>query len=91
AGRLDEPDEVTKKLRQLEFLCDQRTWVADAVQRKERIRQDRRQRRLPEIVEMPNYVLPRFGSALTAHAWHRSEPLPGFGRMIAMQLLREDD
>lgn len=61
----------------------------DAVQRKERIRSDRTQRRLREMVEILNKVEPRFGSALLAYAWYRSEPLPGFGGHTAMQLVRE--
>src|SRR5205823_5733030 len=50
----------------------------DAVQRKERVRSDRTQRRLREMMEIINKVEPRFGSALMAYAWYRSEPLPGF-------------
>ncbi|MEO1456885.1 MAG: antitoxin Xre/MbcA/ParS toxin-binding domain-containing protein [Pseudomonadota bacterium] len=61
----------------------------DAVQRKERIRSDRTQRRLREMIEILNKVEPRFGSALMAYAWYRSEPLPGFAGMTAMQLVRE--
>ena len=49
----------------------------DAIQRKDRIRSDRTQRRLREMVEIINKVEPRFGSALIAYAWYRSEPLPG--------------
>ena len=61
----------------------------DAMQRKVRIRSDRTQRRLREMVEILNKVEPRFGSALMAYAWYRSEPLPGFGGMTAMRLVRE--
>lgn len=60
----------------------------DAVQRKERVRSDRTQRRLREMVEVINKVEPRFGSALMAYAWYRSEPLPGFSGQTAMQLVR---
>jgi hypothetical protein len=60
----------------------------DAVQRKERVRSDRTQRRLREMVEIINKVEPRFGSALMAYAWYRSEPLPGFSGLTAMQLVR---
>lgn len=59
----------------------------DAVQRKERVRSDKTQRRLREIVEILNKVEPRFGSALIAYAWYRSEPLPGFSGQTAMQLV----
>lgn len=60
----------------------------DAVQRKDRVRSDRTQRRLREMVEILNKVEPRFGSALMAYAWYRSEPLPGFSGQTAMQLVR---
>lgn len=61
----------------------------DAVQRRARISSDKTQRRLREMVEVLNKVEPRFGSALIAYAWYRSEPLPGFGGRTAMQLVRE--
>lgn len=61
----------------------------DAVQRKERVGSDRTQRRLREMVEVLNKVEPRFGSALMAYAWYRSEPLAGFSGQTAMQLLRD--
>jgi uncharacterized protein (DUF2384 family) len=60
----------------------------DAVQRRDRLRSDRTQRRLREMVEVINKVEPRFGSALMAYAWYRSEPLPGFSGQTAMQLVR---
>lgn len=61
----------------------------DAVQRKDRLRSDKTQRRLREMVEIVNKVEPRFGSALMAYAWFRSEPLPGFSGQTAMQLVRD--
>lgn len=61
----------------------------DAVQRKDRVRSDKTQRRLREMVEIVNKVEPRFGSALMAYAWYRSEPLPGFAGRTAMQLVRD--
>jgi hypothetical protein len=61
----------------------------DAIQRKDRMRSDKTQRRLREMVEIVNKVEPRFGSALMAYAWYRSEPLPGFSGHTAMQLVRE--
>ncbi|MBD9375497.1 DUF2384 domain-containing protein [Rhizobium sp. ARZ01] len=60
----------------------------DAVQRKDRIRSDKTQRRLREMVEIVNKVEPRFGSTLLAYAWYRSEPLSGFSGQTAMQLVR---
>ena len=59
------------------------------MQRKARIGSDKTQRRLREMVEVLNKVEPRFGSALLAYAWYRSEPLPGFDGRTAMQLVRE--
>jgi hypothetical protein len=60
----------------------------DAVQRKERAHSDKTQRRLREMVEIINKTEPRFGSALMAYAWYRSEPLAGFSGLTAMQLVR---
>ena len=60
----------------------------DALQRRTRINSDKTQRRLRELVEVLNKVEPRFGSALMAYAWYRSEPLPGFSGQTAMQLVR---
>ncbi|MEP7454193.1 hypothetical protein [Phyllobacterium sp. SB3] len=60
----------------------------DAVQRKERVRSDKTQRRLREMVEIINKVEARFGSGLIAYAWYRSEPLSGFSGQTAMQLVR---
>ena len=60
----------------------------DAVQRKDRVRSDKTQRRLREMIEVVNKVEPRFGSALIAYAWYRAEPLPGFSGQTAMQLVR---
>jgi len=60
----------------------------DALQRKDRIQSDKTQRRLREMVEVLNKVEPRFGSALLAYAWYRSEPLAGFSGHTAMQLVK---
>lgn len=61
----------------------------DAIQRKDRIRSNKTQRRLREMIEIVNKVEPRFGSALIAYAWYRSEPLAGFSGQTAMQLVRD--
>ena len=60
----------------------------DAVQRKDRVRSNKTQRRLREMIEIVNKVEPRLGSALMVYAWYRSEPLPGFSGQTAMQLVR---
>jgi hypothetical protein len=62
----------------------------DAVMRPERVASAKTQKRLREMVEIINRVEPRFGSALIAYAWYRSEPLAGFGGLTAMQLVREN-
>ncbi len=61
----------------------------DAVMRPDRIASAKTQKRLREMVEILNRVEPRFGSALIAYAWYRSEPLSGFAGLTAMQLVRE--
>ena len=61
----------------------------DAVQRKERVRSDKTQRRLREMIEILNKVAPRFGSIPLAYAWYRSEPLSGFSARTAMQRVLE--
>ena len=61
----------------------------DAIARKDRIGSAKTQKRLREMVEIVNRLEPRFGSALVAYAWYRSEPLPGFGGATAMQLVQD--
>ena len=61
----------------------------DALQRRTRIGSDKTQRRLRELVEILHRVEPRFGSALIAYAWYRSEPLAGFDGRTAMQLVQD--
>lgn len=61
----------------------------DALMRPNRVHAPRTQKRLREMVEILNRVEPRFGSALIAYAWYRSEPLAGFAGLTAMQLVRD--
>jgi uncharacterized protein (DUF2384 family) len=61
----------------------------DAVSRRDRIRSTKTQKRLREMIEILNRVEPRFGSALIAYAWYRSEPLAGFGGQTPMQLVQD--
>jgi hypothetical protein len=61
----------------------------DAIARKERLASAKTQKRLREMVEALNRLEPRFGSVLVAYAWYRSEPLPGYGGMTAMQLVQD--
>ena len=60
----------------------------DAVQRKDRVGSAKTQRRLREMIEIINKAEPRFGSALMAYAWYRSQPLSGFSGQTAMQLVK---
>ena len=43
-----------------------------------------------KMAEDLSKVEPRFGSALLAYAWYRSEPLPGFSGQTAMQLVKDN-
>ena len=61
----------------------------DAVQRRDRVKASKTQRRLREMVEVITKVTPRFGSAMMAYAWYRSAPLAGFDGFTAMQLVRD--
>lgn len=47
------------------------------------------QGRLREMVDILNRAEPRFGSAVKAYSWYRSEPLPGFSGQSAMDLVRD--
>ncbi len=62
----------------------------DAIQRKDCIASEHSQRRMRQMVEVLNKLEPRFGSALIAYAWYRSEPLAGFSGQTAMHLVHED-
>jgi len=82
------PNKIAKELKTTSEEVAQSAGLGrDAVQRKERLRSDRTQRRLREMIEIINKVEPRFGSPLMAYAWYRSEPLPGFSGQTAMQLV----
>src|SRR3546814_11781951 len=56
----------------------------DAVQRRDRIRSDRTQSRLREMLEILNTVEPRLGAPLLAYAWYRQAPLTGFAAWNAL-------
>ena len=46
------------------------------------------QRRLRDMAEIINRVIPRTGSELAAFLWYRSQPLPSFGGQTAGDLVR---
>ena len=57
------PQKIAKELRTTsEDVAHSAGLGRDAVQRKERVRSDKTQRRLREMVEILNKVAPRFGS-----------------------------
>ena len=60
----------------------------DAVSKKARLHSRRTQRRLGEVVEIINRVLPLTGSVQAAFAWYRSQPLPSFGALTAEDLVK---
>ncbi|MFP4207809.1 MAG: XRE family transcriptional regulator [Wenzhouxiangella sp.] len=60
----------------------------DAVSKKARLHSVRTQRRLGEVVEIINRVLPWSGSVQAAFAWYRAQPLPSFGGLTAEDLVK---
>lgn len=62
----------------------------ESVSKRSRVTSPAVQRRLREITEILNRVLPWAGSELAAYAWYRSQPLPSFGDMTAEELVRQD-
>jgi len=83
------PNRIAKCLRTTSAELAQSAGLGkDAVQRRDRVTSVATQRRLRQMVEVLNKVEPRFGSALLAYAWYRSEPLPGFSGFTAMQLVK---
>jgi hypothetical protein len=60
----------------------------DAVSKKTRLHSVRTQRRLGEVVEIINRVMPWSGSVQAAFAWYRAQPLPSFGGLTAEDLVK---
>ena len=84
------PDRIAAELRTTQGEVARSAGLGrDAVSRRARLSSPRTQTRLREMVEILNRVEPRFGSALLAYAWYRSEPLAGFAGLTATQLVRE--
>ncbi len=61
----------------------------DAFSRINRIRANKTQTRLRQMLEILHRVSNHTGSDLAAYAWFRAEPLPSFGGMTPDQLVRE--
>lgn len=60
----------------------------DAVSKRDRLHAPATQKRLRDVVEIVNHVLPWAGSVQQAFAWYRSQPLPSFGDMTAEDLVK---
>lgn len=59
----------------------------DSVSKRDRIASPATQRRLRDVIEIVNRVIPWAGSELAAFAWYRSQPLPSFGDLTAEDLV----
>ena len=60
----------------------------DAVFRKSQQRSVATQRRLLDVIEILDRVIPWAGSEFGAFAWYRSQPLPSFGGQTAEDLAK---
>ena len=60
----------------------------DAVSKTARLKARRTQRRLGEVVDILNRVLPWTGSVQAAFAWYRAQPLTSFGDLTAEDLVK---
>ncbi|WP_253201438.1 MbcA/ParS/Xre antitoxin family protein [Sphingomonas quercus] len=59
----------------------------DSVSKRDRIGSPATQRRLRDVIEIINRVIPWAGSELAAFAWYRSQPIPSFGDLTAEDLV----
>ena len=59
----------------------------DSVSKQSRVASVATQRRLRDVVEIVNRIIPWAGSELAAFAWYRSQPLPSFGDQTAEDLV----
>jgi len=59
----------------------------DSVSKASRVASPATQKRLRDMVEIVNRVIPWAGSELAAFAWYRSQPLPSFGDQTAEDLV----
>jgi Protein of unknown function (DUF2384) len=60
----------------------------EAISKSARLRALPTQKRLREVAEIINRVLPWCGSVPQAFAWYRSQPIPSFGDQTAEDLVR---
>ncbi len=59
----------------------------ESVSKRDRIASVATQRRLRDMIEIINRVLPWAGSELAAFAWYRSQSIPSFGDQTAEDLV----
>lgn len=59
----------------------------DSVSKRDRVASVATQRRLRDMIEIINRVIPWAGSELGAFAWYRSQPIPSFGDLTAENLV----
>lgn len=60
----------------------------ESVSKRSRVTGRATQKRLREVAEIINRVLPWAGSLPMAFAWYRSQPLPSFGDLTAEDLVK---
>jgi len=60
----------------------------DSVSKTARLHAPATQKRLREVTEVINRILPWCGSIPQAFAWYRSQPIPAFGDQTAEELVR---
>ncbi len=61
----------------------------DSVSKKARTGAHKTQKRMRDMIEIINRVIPWTGTELAAFAWYRSQPLPSFGDKTAEDLVGE--
>ena len=61
----------------------------ESVSSYERLQSPMTQSRLRELLEILIRVEPHMGSSKAALSWYRTEPLPSFGGITAVQLVKE--
>jgi hypothetical protein len=63
--------------------------AAQAITKTRRAASPATQTRLRDIIEIVAHVTPWSGSAASAFAWYRSQPIPSFGDVTAEELVRQ--
>lgn len=61
----------------------------DALNKHDRVRSERSQKRLRELMLILSQAEPWCGGRYGAYAWYRSEPIPSFGDATAEDMLKQ--